>query len=52
MTLGVTLTGLCLIVLIPLAALVARSVGMTGRDFVRAAFSDRALHAYALSFTW
>jgi sulfate transport system permease protein len=50
-TLGVTLTGLCLVVLIPLAALVARSAGMGLEAFEHAAFSDRALHAYALSFT-
>jgi sulfate transport system permease protein len=51
LTLGVALTALCLVVLIPLAALIARGVGMSPQAFERAAFSDRALHAYALSFS-
>ena len=51
LTLGVTLTALCLVVLIPLAALIARGAGMSPQGFLHAAFSDRALHAYALSFT-
>ena len=50
-TLGVTITALCLIVLIPLSAIVARAAGMGLQGFVQAAFSARALHAYALSFT-
>ncbi len=50
-TLGVTLTALCLIVLIPLAAVLGRAAGLGPRAFVHAAFSSRALHAYALSFT-
>ncbi len=50
LTLGVTLSALCLVVLIPLAAVVARAAGMGPAAFVAAAFSVRALHAYALSF--
>jgi sulfate transport system permease protein len=50
-TLGVALTALCLVVLIPLAALVSRGAGMSVQAFGRAAFSDRAMHAYALSFS-
>jgi sulfate transport system permease protein len=38
------------IVLIPLAAVIARGAGIGVQGFERAAFSDRALHAYALSF--
>jgi sulfate transport system permease protein len=51
LTLGVTITGLSVVVLLPLAALVVRSTGMTADGFVRAAFSARAMHAYALSFS-
>ncbi len=51
LTLGVTVTALCLVVLIPLAAILARAAGMGLHGFVQAAFSARALHAYALSFT-
>ena len=50
LTLGVTLSALCLLVLIPLAAVVARASGMGPAAFLSAAFSGRALHAYALSF--
>jgi sulfate transport system permease protein len=50
LSLGVTLSALCLVVLIPLAAVVARAAGMGPAAFVAAAFSARALHAYALSF--
>ena len=50
LTLGVTLCGLCLIVLIPLSALVARASGLGFNGFIHAAFSVRAQHAYALSF--
>ena len=49
-TLGVTLCALCLLVLIPLTAVVARAAGMGPAAFLAAAFSGRALHAYALSF--
>jgi sulfate transport system permease protein len=51
LTLGVTLTALCLIVLIPLAAVVARSFSLGVGGFLAAGFSSRALHAYALSFS-
>ena len=50
-TLGVTLTALCLVVLIPLAAVIVRAAGMGPAAFAAAAFSPRALHAYALSFS-
>ena len=49
-TLGVTLTALCLVVLVPLSAVLARAAGMGLHAFMQAAFSGRALHAYALSF--
>jgi sulfate transport system permease protein len=51
LTLGVTVTLLCLVVLIPLASIfgAAAKLGLTG--FVHAAFSARALHAYTLSFS-
>ena len=48
---GVTITALCLVVLIPLSAIVARATAMGPHGFLQAAFSPRALHAYALSFT-
>ena len=51
LTLGVTLTAICLIVLIPLAAVVSRSFGLGLAGFARAAFSLRALRAYELSFS-
>jgi sulfate transport system permease protein len=51
LTLGVTLLTLCLIVLIPLAAVIVRSAGMGPVAFAHAAFSARAVHAYLLSFT-
>jgi sulfate transport system permease protein len=37
-------------VLIPLSAVVLKGVGLGWHDFAEAALSDRALHAYALSF--
>ncbi len=46
-----TLTALCLIVLIPLSAILARAAGVGLHGFLKAAFSARAMHAYALSFT-
>ncbi len=51
LTLGVTMLGLCLVVLVPLAAVVARSALMGWPAFATAAFSSRALHAYGLSLT-
>jgi sulfate transport system permease protein len=48
--LGVAVAGLSLLVLIPLAALVLRASGQTWQEFAAAAFSERALAAYRLSF--
>ena len=50
LTLGLSLTALCVVVLIPLSAIAIRAAGMGLSAFVQAAFSARALHAYALSF--
>lgn len=50
LTMGVTLSLLSLIVLIPLSAVAVKALGQSPADFVDAAFSERALHAYALSF--
>lgn len=47
---GVTLTWLTLIVLIPLSALVIKSTGLGWLGFVEVGLSDRALAAYRLSF--
>jgi len=49
-TLGVTIAILSLVVLIPLAAVVLRSAQLTPDQFVAAAFSERAISAYRLSF--
>jgi sulfate transport system permease protein len=49
-TLGVTLTYLCLIVLIPLAGLVVKTASMSGAEFWAAVSSPRALAAYRISF--
>jgi sulfate transport system permease protein len=51
LTLGITLLALGLVVLIPLASIVARSALMGWGPFVAAAFSSRALHAYAISLS-
>ena len=48
--LGLTLTWLSLIVLIPLAAVFVRASGLGGDEILAKAFSDRALAAYRLSF--
>jgi sulfate/thiosulfate transport system permease protein len=48
--LGVTLSYLGLIVLIPLSALLLRTAGMSFDAFVEVALSQRALAAYRLSF--
>lgn len=48
--LGYTLFYLCLVVLIPLGALFARTAGMGWDQFVHAAFAPRVLAAYRLSF--
>ena len=50
LTLGVTLAWLSIIVLLPLAALFAKSAGLGPGHFVEVAFSRRALAAYRLSF--
>lgn len=50
LTLGLTLTVLSLIVLIPLTAVAIKAAGQSPADFVASAFSERALAAYRLSF--
>ena len=50
LTLGVTLTTLSLIVLIPLSAVAIKASGLGLAGMVREAFTERALDAYALSF--
>jgi sulfate transport system permease protein len=51
LTMGVTLTVLSLVVLIPLAAVAVKAAALTPERFVAAAFSERALHVYWLSFS-
>ena len=50
LTMGVTLTILSVIVLIPLSAVAIKSAGLGFDGFLAAAFSERALRAYQLSF--
>ena len=50
LTMGVTLTILSLIVLIPLSAIAIKASDLSPAQFVAAAFSERALAAYRLSF--
>jgi len=50
LTLGYTLFYLCLIVLIPLCALVLRSFSLTGEQFIAAVSSPRVLASYRLTF--
>jgi sulfate transport system permease protein len=50
LSLGVTLTYLCLMVLIPLAGLVFKSASLSGSEFWHAVSSPRALAAYRISF--
>lgn len=50
LTLGVTLSVLSLIVLIPLAAVVIKASGQDLNAFIDNGFNDRALAAYRLSF--
>jgi sulfate transport system permease protein len=50
LTLGMTVTLLSLIVLIPLSAVVLRSAQQSPSEFLAAAFSERAVQAYKLSF--
>ncbi|GAA0596017.1 sulfate ABC transporter permease subunit CysT [Craurococcus roseus] len=47
---GIAATGVTLLVLAPLAALVLRAAGQSWGEFAAAAFSPRALAAYRLSF--
>jgi sulfate transport system permease protein len=47
---GITLTVLCLVVLIPLSSVAIKAGGMGWSDFAQAAFSRRAINAYKLSF--
>jgi sulfate transport system permease protein len=47
---GLATFGLCLLVLVPLVALVLRAAGQSWAEFAAAAFSERALAAYRLSF--
>lgn len=50
LTLGVTLLWLGLLVLLPIVAVVVRSLGLGPAYFAQVAFSPRALAAYRLSF--
>jgi sulfate/thiosulfate transport system permease protein len=50
LSLGFTVFYLCLIVLVPLSAAVARTAGMTWSDFVQAVASPRVLASYRISF--
>lgn len=50
LTMGLTITWLSLIVLIPLSTVFVRSAGMGWSDFVAAGFSARAIAAYKVSF--
>ena len=50
LTLGVTLTILSLIVLIPLSAIALKASTLSPAQFAAAAFSERAMAAYRLSF--
>ncbi len=50
LTLGLTISFLSLIVLIPLTAVVLKSAAQTPTEFLQAAFDERALRAYQLSF--
>lgn len=49
-TLGFTLVYLALIVLIPLSSLFFKTFELSWDAFMQAAFSERVLHAYAISF--
>jgi sulfate transport system permease protein len=50
LTLGMTLLWLGLLVLLPIVAVIVRSLGLGPRHFAEVAFSARALAAYRLSF--
>src|SRR5215210_3304252 len=47
---GIAASGITLLVLVPLAALVLRAAGQSWAEFAAGAFSPRALAAYRLSF--
>jgi sulfate transport system permease protein len=49
-TLGLTVSYLCLIVLIPLAGLFIKTAEMDWADFVRTVTDSRLVHAYKISF--
>jgi sulfate transport system permease protein len=50
LTLGITLTVLSLVVLIPLSSVAVKGSGLGLEGMIAAAFTPRAMHAYALSF--
>ncbi|MDB5437894.1 MAG: sulfate transporter [Caulobacteraceae bacterium] len=50
LTLGVTLTMLCCIVLIPLAGVAGKAFSQSPAEFIHIAFSPRALASYKLTF--
>jgi len=50
LSLGVTVTSLSVLVLLPLAALAWKSASLGGADFAKAVLAPRALAAYRLSF--
>lgn len=50
LTMGVTITWLSLVVLIPLSTVFLRAAGMGWSDFLAAGFSPRAIAAYRVSF--
>jgi sulfate/thiosulfate transport system permease protein len=50
LTLGMTIFWLSLIVLLPLSAIFVKTAGQSWAEFTAAAFSERALAAYRLSF--
>ena len=50
LTMGVTLAILSLIVLIPLSAVAVKAADQSFSDFLKAAFNERAIAAYRLSF--
>jgi sulfate transport system permease protein len=50
LTMGLTLTILSCVVLIPLSAVMIKAAGLGPMEFLKAAFSHRAMNAYRLSF--
>jgi sulfate transport system permease protein len=50
-TIGITVTYLSLIVLIPLSTVIVKTLGLTWSEFIEAAFSERVLAAYKLTFS-